>query len=155
MNKIGIIAVTTVLALIPKYTALAAAQSEVKNLSTTHISAVLSQTGLETKVPYTLSQASIDIKPVTLKEKAKSMVDAAFGPGYFTAFDKIVTHESNWDPSAVNPSSGAFGLGQALPATQIKNMSEEGQLEWMIAYIADRYGNPKHAWAFWQAHNWY
>lgn len=70
----------------------------------------------------------------------------------------IVQHESGGNPNAVNPSSGASGLGQMLggniahyhgkgsPADQITGMGQ---------YIADRYGNPTAAKSFWEAHNWY
>ncbi len=41
----------------------------------------------------------------------KMIPDAA----QFTAFSKIVEHESGWNPSATNSASGAYGLVQALP----------------------------------------
>lgn len=31
--------------------------------------------------------------------------------------DALVTHESEWNPRAINPTSGALGLGQHLPST--------------------------------------
>lgn len=34
-----------------------------------------------------------------------------------TLFSSLITHESGWDPRAVNPDSGAAGLGQFLPST--------------------------------------
>ena len=41
--------------------------------------------------------------------------------GQFAALNSIITHESGWNPNAVNPSSGAYGLGQALPASVTVN----------------------------------
>ncbi|MFB7721856.1 MULTISPECIES: transglycosylase SLT domain-containing protein [unclassified Nocardia] len=79
----------------------------------------------------------------------------------FGAFDQIISHESSWRVFAVNPSSGAYGLAQALPAHK---MGEEGpdwifnpltQLRWAYKYMNERYGSPMAAWAFWQEHNWY
>lgn len=95
-------------------------------------------------------------KPIlSLREKAEQMVEEAFGKGQFKAFDAIITHESHWNPNAVNSSSGACGLGQALPCSKISDHSEDGQLKWVISYIADRYGTPNHAWSFWRTHLWY
>lgn len=79
----------------------------------------------------------------------------------FGCFDWIVTHESGWDVHATNPSSGAYGLGQALPGSK---MASEGadwrdnpvtQIKWTLGYMDGRYGSPCSAQAFWQAHNWY
>lgn len=36
---------------------------------------------------------------------------------YSARADCIVAHESHWDPNAVNPRSGASGLGQFLAST--------------------------------------
>ncbi|MFJ4653107.1 transglycosylase SLT domain-containing protein [Nocardia sp. NPDC088792] len=79
----------------------------------------------------------------------------------FAAFDQIITHESGWQIFAINPTSGAYGLAQALPA--IKMFSEGPdwmfnpltQLRWAYRYMNQRYGSPNAAWDFWQAHNWY
>lgn len=79
----------------------------------------------------------------------------------FWAFDAIITRESSWQVFAVNPSSGAYGLAQALPADK---MFSEGpdwlfnphtQLRWAYRYMVARYGSPAAAWDFWQAHHWY
>lgn len=74
---------------------------------------------------------------------------------------KLVEKESSWNPNAVNKSSGAAGLFQALPASK---MASEGsdymtnykiQVKWGLKYIKNRYGTPANAWAFWQSHRWY
>ncbi|WP_405486556.1 transglycosylase SLT domain-containing protein [Nocardia sp. NBC_00511] len=79
----------------------------------------------------------------------------------YESFDQIISHESSWQIFAINPTSGAYGLAQALPAHK---MFSEGpdwmfnpitQLRWAYRYMCERYGNPNAAWAFWQAHNWY
>ncbi|MEU0545707.1 transglycosylase SLT domain-containing protein [Nocardia sp. NPDC005978] len=79
----------------------------------------------------------------------------------FWAFDQIITMESSWQIFAVNPSSGAYGLPQALPADK---MATEGpdwlfnpltQLRWAYRYMNSRYGSPAAAWEFWQANHWY
>jgi archaellum component FlaC len=74
----------------------------------------------------------------------------------------LVNSESGGDPTAVNKSSGAFGLGQFLGGTlreyaslgaTSKNPSR--QIEAMAAYIRDRYHDPTRAKAFHLANNWY
>lgn len=81
--------------------------------------------------------------------------------GEFGCFDWIVTRESGWDVHATNPSSGAYGLGQALPGYK---MASEGsdwrdnpvtQIKWTLGYMDGRYGSPCAAQSFWEAHNWY
>jgi tape measure domain-containing protein len=79
----------------------------------------------------------------------------------FPSLDYIVNHESGWNVRARNPSSGAYGLGQALPASKMRPFgadyltSANTQLRWMMSYIGSRYGNPNNAAAFWRAHHWY
>lgn len=80
----------------------------------------------------------------------------------FDSIDFIVEHESNWDPNAVNPSSGAFGLFQLNPASGTlqqylpdRSPDPEKQGEAGARYIQDRYGTPVAAAEFWRANNWY
>ncbi|MFD7906713.1 lytic transglycosylase domain-containing protein, partial [Kitasatospora sp. NPDC059747] len=35
------------------------------------------------------------------------------------SFSQIISHESGWNVTATNPSSGSYGLGQALPASKM------------------------------------
>ncbi|MGW3983406.1 aggregation-promoting factor C-terminal-like domain-containing protein [Streptomyces mirabilis] len=79
----------------------------------------------------------------------------------FTAFSKIVEHESGWNPSATNSASGAYGLVQALPGSKMSAAGADWksnpatQIKWGLDYMNSRYGSPAAAWNFWQAHNWY
>ena len=74
---------------------------------------------------------------------------------------KIVNHESGWKPNAVNPSSGACGIPQALPCRKMKSAGKDyktnykTQVKWLMNYIVGSYGTPTKAWAFWQKHHWY
>jgi hypothetical protein len=72
----------------------------------------------------------------------------------------IVGRESGGRTDAKNPTSTAFGLGQLLDSTYGKYGGGPGssgaeQIHAMARYIADRYGNPTAAKAFWEQHNWY
>ncbi|MFE1952421.1 MULTISPECIES: aggregation-promoting factor C-terminal-like domain-containing protein [Streptomyces] len=79
----------------------------------------------------------------------------------FSCFDKIVSHESGWNPKATNASSGAYGLVQALPGNKMASAGSdwktnpETQIKWGIDYMKDRYGSACGAWAHWQANGWY
>lgn len=63
--------------------------------------------------------------------------------------------ESGWNPNALNPSSGACGIPQALPCSKLPDHSVTGQITWMLDYIQQRYSTPSNALAFHYAHNWY
>jgi hypothetical protein len=79
----------------------------------------------------------------------------------FNAFSKIVSHESGWNPTATNSSSGAYGLVQALPASKMASAGKDWktnpatQIKWGLDYMNSRYGSPVKAWNFWQANGWY
>jgi len=76
------------------------------------------------------------------------------------AWANLIQRESSWNPTAQNPTSTAFGLGQFLNSTWagtgIAKTSHPGQqLEAMARYIQSRYGSPSGAWSFWQRNRWY
>ncbi|WP_405822718.1 transglycosylase SLT domain-containing protein [Streptomyces sp. NBC_00838] len=79
----------------------------------------------------------------------------------FQCFSNIVDHESTWNYKAQNPSSGAYGLVQALPGSKMASAGADWQtnpatqIKWGLNYMNDRYGSPCGAWSFWQANNWY
>ncbi|MCP2297526.1 hypothetical protein SAMN04244553_3342 [Nocardia amikacinitolerans] len=79
----------------------------------------------------------------------------------FPSFDAIITRESGWNVFAVNPTSGAYGLGQALPPEKMAThgldwpFNPATQLRWTYDYMVARYGSPDAAWAFWQRNHWY
>lgn len=69
--------------------------------------------------------------------------------------------ESGWNRFARNPSSGAYGIPQALPASKMgaaanpPTSSAAAQINWGLGYIAGRYGSPAGAWAHERSFNWY
>jgi hypothetical protein len=79
----------------------------------------------------------------------------------WTALNNIVMAESGWNVHATNPSSGAYGIPQALPASKLatagsnwKN-SAAVQIAWMLKYIKQTYGDPINAWNFHMANGAY
>ncbi|MET8622623.1 transglycosylase SLT domain-containing protein [Kitasatospora sp. NPDC004669] len=81
--------------------------------------------------------------------------------GQLQCFSSIVFRESSWNPQAVNASSGAYGLVQALPGSKMASAGSDWrtnpvtQIKWGLDYMNSRYGSPCAAWSFWQAHHWY
>jgi hypothetical protein len=74
----------------------------------------------------------------------------------------IILRESSGDPTADNPTSTAFGLGQLLLGNRILYLGHDyattdcGRQLWAFrAYVQDRYGTAARAKAFWQANGWY
>jgi phage-related protein len=69
--------------------------------------------------------------------------------------------ESGWRWNALNPSSGAYGIPQSLPADKMASAGSDWrtnpatQIRWGLQYIHDRYGSPGGAWAHEVANNWY
>jgi hypothetical protein len=64
--------------------------------------------------------------------------------------------ESGWNSYAVNPSSGAYGIPQALGKGHPYNLGDyQAQIRWGLPYISSRYGTPAKAWAHEKAFNWY
>ncbi len=92
-----------------------------------------------------------------IQAMARSMVAA----DQWQCFSNIVDHESGWNYKAVNPSSGAYGLFQALPASKMSTAGADWQtnpatqIKWGLNYMEGRYGSPCGAWDFWQANHWY
>ena len=66
----------------------------------------------------------------------------------------IVLPESNGNPNAVNPHSGAYGLFQGLNKLWA-NGSVATQTKGAIQYAKDRYGSVENAIAFRNANNWW
>jgi hypothetical protein len=73
------------------------------------------------------------------------------------AVDSIVSRESSWNPNAVNPSSGACGLGQQLPCGKWAGAWNDpvAALKAQYGYVVARYGGYPQAVAFWNANHWY
>jgi len=79
----------------------------------------------------------------------------------FSCADALITKESGWRVNATNPSSGAYGLPQALPGSKMASAGADWrtnpatQLRWMKSYVDSRYGGICGAWNHSQANNWY
>lgn len=100
--------------------------------------------------------------PSTPKQVAHGMLGSyGWKDSEFSCLDLLWTKESNWEPNAANPSSGAFGIPQALPSSQMASAGSDWQtnpatqIKWGLTYIHGRYGSPCGAWAHETAAGWY
>lgn len=81
--------------------------------------------------------------------------------GQFSCLDPLWTHESGWNVYARNPSSGAYGIPQALPGDKMASAGPDWQynpatqIRWGLTYIQGRYGSPCAAWSHQQVTGWY
>lgn len=75
--------------------------------------------------------------------------------------DLLWDRESGWNPYATNPSSGAYGIPQALPGYKMAAAGPDWQtnpatqIAWGEDYIKARYGTPCAALAHSYATGWY
>lgn len=125
-----------------------AAKREKEELATASRSATRDASSFASQGSYTVAE---------VQAMARQMV-----PGdQFQCFSNIVNHESTWNYRASNPSSGAYGLVQALPASKMSSAGADWQtnpatqIKWGLNYMDERYGSPCGAWSFWQANRWY
>lgn len=69
--------------------------------------------------------------------------------------------ESGWNVYASNPSSGAYGIPQALPGSKMASAGPDWQsdpatqIRWGLGYIQATYGSPCSAWSHEQGTGWY
>lgn len=91
------------------------------------------------------------------------MIGAGFAPEQWRCLDSLVMGESSWNYRAVNPTSGAYGLFQSLPAHKMSSVADDWatnprtQISWGLKYIKDTYGTPCAAWKAWNSRSphWY
>lgn len=70
---------------------------------------------------------------------------------------ELLSRESSLNPKAINPSSGACGLFQALPCGKMDCSLDDidCQMEWGKDYIETRYGDVQTALEFHDRNGWY
>jgi hypothetical protein len=77
--------------------------------------------------------------------------------------DLQLTWESGgtWSPTVTEPSSGAYGIAQALPREKMAPYGADWatsavtQIRFYLGYMAGRYGSPCRSWHFEQQNNYY
>ena len=95
------------------------------------------------------------------QEIASEMLAQRGWTGQFSCLDSLWRHESGWNIHAENPSTGAYGIPQALPGSRMASAgpywqsSAATQISWGLNYISNRYGSPCGAWDHEEATGWY
>ncbi len=95
-------------------------------------------------------------------EQIAQQLLASYGwSGQYSCLYSLWYRESGWNPSAENPSSGAFGIPQALPASKMASAGADWatnpatQIRWGLSYIQSVYGTPCGAWSHEESAGWY
>ncbi|OZG68572.1 aggregation-promoting factor C-terminal-like domain-containing protein [Bifidobacterium eulemuris] len=89
------------------------------------------------------------------------LISNGYSESDFSAAVYIINHESGWNPTATNASSGAYGLAQALPGSKMASAGADWQtnyqtqFKWFVSYCNGRYGSLAGAYEFWVANHWY
>lgn len=79
----------------------------------------------------------------------------------FDCLNILWKSESGWRWNALNRSSGAYGIPQALPGSKMRTAGKDWrtnpitQVRWGLGYISGRYGSPCKAWTFKKRRGWY
>lgn len=124
---------------------------------------------VSTVVAQTTNDGNLPNQPSGTKQFAPSQAREAFEQitkdygvtGYEKRiWEQIITAESGWNTTIWNGGgSGAYGLGQALPADKMAVYGSDymtnpyTQLVWMYNYVKDRYGS--FAGVQWESRGWY
>ncbi|UEL29192.1 hypothetical protein [Pseudarthrobacter sp. L1SW] len=92
---------------------------------------------------------------------AGQLASYGWAPDQMQCLQTLWTKESDWTTTATNPSSGAYGIVQSLPAEKMASAGADyltnyrTQINWGLDYIQERYQSPCGALNFHYANNWY
>ncbi|WP_438855809.1 aggregation-promoting factor C-terminal-like domain-containing protein [Agromyces sp. M3QZ16-3] len=111
----------------------------------------------------TPSYPSGPANPSGAQATARDLMASMYGWGgdQFGCLVDLWNKESGWNVYAQNPSSGAYGIPQALPGDKMATAGADWatnaatQIKWGLGYIAGRYGTPCGAWSHSVSVGWY
>lgn len=139
---------------------LAAAQNDLGSaVSSLSSSAVSSLSNSGTAGP--AFSSSIASGHVTSIEENKAYARSILSPQEFACADELYRRESGWQTQAENPSSGAYGIVQSLPAEKLASEGDDWrtngrtQINWGKKYVDERYGGYCQAVAAHDSQGWY
>jgi hypothetical protein len=139
----------------------AAAKSAIEKKEAAEKAAKEAKERAEAKKAASRDASSFPVQSSYTTAQIQAMASSMVPSGQFQCFSNIVDHESSWNYTAVNASSGAYGLFQALPGSKMSSVGSDWrtnpatQIKWGLNYMDSRYGSPCEAWSFWQANHWY
>lgn len=91
----------------------------------------------------------------------KMVLERGWGIEQYDCLELLWDRESRWNAFAENPSSGAYGIPQALPGDKMATAGADWQTNpttqiiWGLGYIEARYGSACGAWAHSEDVGWY
>jgi hypothetical protein len=104
----------------------------------------------------------VQVPTGTPQDIARQLLDGyGWSSSEFSCLDALWEHESGWNVYAENPSSGAYGIPQAVPGSRMASAGPDWrssavtQIRWGLDYISGRYGSPCAAWDHEEAVGWY
>ena len=114
----------------------------------------------------TASQQAPSIAAPAPSGSAQSIAESMLGSfgwssSQFSCLQQLWAGESGWSVTASNPSTGAYGIPQAMPGSKMASTGPDWrtnaatQIHWGLGYIENTYGSPCEAWSHEQADGWY
>lgn len=141
-----------------------AGPAEVRSVVTSGTGQQLGREDFSVSTRYSWAQAPAVGRPDpgTAQAVAYGMVaERGWDESQYSCLVALWSKESGWNHFAMNRSSGAYGIPQALPGEKMASAgpdwatNPETQIRWGLGYIEGRYGNPCAAWGHSQRRNWY
>jgi hypothetical protein len=112
--------------------------------------------------PTTTQQPAASAPSGSPQQIAEQMLSQfGWSGGQFSCLQPLWALESGWNVYASNPSSGAYGIPQALPGSKMASAGPDWQsdaatqIRWGLTYIQGTYGSPCAAWSHEEADGWY
>ncbi len=106
--------------------------------------------------------SSAPVSSGSAQSTAKRMLASfRWSTSQFSCLEPLWAGESGWNVTASNPSTGAYGIPQALPGSKMASAGPDWrtnaatQIRWGLTYIKGTYGSPCAAWSHAQADGWY
>ena len=97
--------------------------------------------GLDSPKVIVMKDTEVVIRELGTKDYAKMLLT----PVQYKCLELIINRESHWNPLALEPTTGAFGIGQLQPQTwrnlnYAKTNNPNAQILATLMYIQRRYG---------------
>jgi hypothetical protein len=109
-----------------------------------------------------VQQDTVTVPSGSAQQVAQQMLSQyGWSSSQFSCLQPLWAQESGWNVTAENPSSGAYGIPQALPGSKMASAGADWatdaatQIRWGLTYIKDLYGSPCGAWSHEEADGWY
>jgi hypothetical protein len=105
--------------------------------------------------------ASAPVQPSPQQIARKMLRSFGWSWRQFRYLNWLWDAESSWNAAAVNPSTGAYGIPQAVPGSKMSSAGPDWQtdtttqIRWGLTYISETYGSPRSAWDHEVADGWY